>query len=115
VLDGASTEDLRQARDEIRGVLQWIDAAKALLAAAMGRAPDPQLLEAATRPSHREGPALVVAWLSMMSLPGARQKYDAALSTIRDVTKGTLEPADAMKTNSTHGPIDQSSEESSNE
>jgi hypothetical protein len=115
VFDRASMDDLRQGRDEIGEVLQWIDAVKVLMATGMGRPTDLQLLAAASRPSHREGPAFVLAWLSMMSRPGARQTYDAVRSMLRDVAKGTLDPTDAMTTDSTLGPTDQSSQEPSHE
>ncbi len=97
VLDSTSMENLAQARDEMRAVLRWVDGVNLLAAAAMGRDLDPRLLAALSQPSHREGPHLVLAWLSMMNLPGARGIYETVTSTLRDVARGVLSPTKALE------------------
>ena len=114
-LDASSIEDLEAARDDVRTALQFSSGLMALTEGEIDRRLSQPFTVSLKRPSLETGLYLVLLWLSVRRSPRMREVYEVFLSLVRDVALRILEPADALKSDSTHGPTDPSSEEPPNE
>jgi hypothetical protein len=96
-LEGASTEDLAEAKDEVRAALELVDAAMSLTAFAKGDDWERLVVDSLKEPTPDDGTHMVLMWLSMRRSPQVRKVYENFIAACRKAAQGMLPLEEAWK------------------
>jgi hypothetical protein len=96
-LDSASFEEICEARDEVREPLSLVHETFGKIADALGIASDRFPVNALDPSNPTSAANVILVWLPLRGNRQARRVYEIVVPLLREIAKGTLEMAEALK------------------